>query len=89
MLCTPGEIQQVVTNLIGNALEALPKGGQLTVAVRPAHERNGREGVSVTIADSGYGIDRSVAGLTREGMRATHARPEDLSSAYAEPTNDR
>jgi signal transduction histidine kinase len=57
VLCMPGEIQQVFTNLINNALEALSQGGQLTVAVRRAHDRAGRDGVAVTIADSGYGMD--------------------------------
>jgi PAS domain S-box-containing protein len=60
VLCLPGEIQQVVTNLIGNALDALPKGGQLTVGVRPAHDREGREGVSVMVADSGHGMNRQI-----------------------------
>jgi signal transduction histidine kinase len=58
VLCLPGEIQQVLTNLIGNALDALSDRGRLIAAVRPAHDREGREGVSVTIADSGSGMDR-------------------------------
>ncbi len=57
-LCLPGEIQQVLTNLISNALDALPDHGRLIVAVRPAADRNGREGVSITVADTGEGISR-------------------------------
>jgi PAS domain S-box-containing protein len=56
VLCLPGEIQQVMTNLISNALDALPPNGRLTVAVRPAIDRDGRNGVSVTVADSGQGM---------------------------------
>jgi signal transduction histidine kinase/DNA-binding NarL/FixJ family response regulator len=59
VLCLPGEIQQVMTNLISNALDALPQNGRLIVAVRPATDRGGRKGVSVTVADSGQGIDRA------------------------------
>ncbi len=51
-VCLPGEIQQVMTNLIGNALDALPQKGRLIVAVRPATDRDGRKGVSVTVADT-------------------------------------
>jgi signal transduction histidine kinase len=57
ILCLPGEIQQVLTNLIGNALEAVTDRGRLAVCVRPAKDRNGRQGVAVTIADSGSGMD--------------------------------
>ncbi len=64
ILCLPGEIQQVLTNLIGNALDALSEKGRLTVAVHPAKDRLGQEGVSVTIADNGSGMDRA----TREQL---------------------
>jgi PAS domain S-box-containing protein len=60
VLCHAGEIQQVITNLIGNALDALSRHGRLIVAVRPARDRTSREGVALTIADSGCGIDSTV-----------------------------
>jgi signal transduction histidine kinase/DNA-binding response OmpR family regulator len=56
VLCLPGEIQQVLTNLISNALDALPDRGRLIVAVRPAHCG---KGVSVTVADTGEGMGPS------------------------------
>ncbi|MGO9940383.1 MAG: ATP-binding protein [Terracidiphilus sp.] len=56
VLCLPGEIQQVITNLISNALDALPANGRLIVGVRPATDRAGRNGVSVTVADGGHGM---------------------------------
>jgi len=58
VLCHPGEIQQVFTNLVSNALDALPEKGRLAVVVRPARDRSGREGVAVTVADSGTGMDQ-------------------------------
>ncbi|MGA8086023.1 MAG: ATP-binding protein [Terracidiphilus sp.] len=58
VLCHPGEIQQVFTNLVSNALDALPEKGRLALAVRPALDRSGREGVAVTVADSGSGMDK-------------------------------
>lgn len=58
VLCLPGEIQQVITNLIRNALDAVQPRGNITVAVRPAQDRRARQGVSVTVADNGSGMDR-------------------------------
>ncbi len=62
VLCQPGEIQQVFTNLVSNALDALPERGRLAVVVRPAHDHTGREGVAVTIADGGSGMDAQMFG---------------------------
>ncbi|HEX4284840.1 MAG TPA: ATP-binding protein, partial [Terracidiphilus sp.] len=59
VLCLPGELQQVFTNLISNALDALADRGRLIVAVRPATDRDGRTSVSVTVADTGEGMTRS------------------------------
>lgn len=58
VLCLAGELQQVLTNLISNALEALQNNGKIAVGVRPGTAAVDREGVIVTIADSGSGMDR-------------------------------
>jgi signal transduction histidine kinase len=58
VLCFAGEIQQVLTNLISNALEAMPEKGRMCVGVRRARDRAGRDGVAITIADNGTGMDR-------------------------------
>lgn len=58
----PGEIRQVFSNLMANAIEALPEGGQLTLHVvesRDWHDHE-RAGVRVTIADNGPGIPEEV-----------------------------
>jgi len=49
--CNPAELNQVFLNLLNNALQAMPAGGQLTL-------RSGQEGeqVFVEIEDSGDGI---------------------------------
>ena len=59
VLCLPGEIQQVLANLISNGLEALSENGRMVVAVRPARDRTGRRGVTVTVADNGYGMEQA------------------------------
>jgi signal transduction histidine kinase len=57
VLCLAGEIQQVFTNLISNAVEAVPEKARMYVAVRPGIDRSGRAGVLVTVADEGVGMD--------------------------------
>ena len=57
LICYPGEIRQVLANLIRNAIEALPKRGRLHIRVRPSTDwRTGTPGVRVTIADTGHGM---------------------------------
>jgi signal transduction histidine kinase/CheY-like chemotaxis protein len=60
VLYHPGEFRQVITNLIGNALDALPRNGRLVVGVQPSSDPAGRHGVAVTIADNGSGMDRAM-----------------------------
>jgi len=52
-----GELSQVFTNLIGNAIDALPQGGCIRVCVRCAAKD---DGASVTVADSGPGIPQDL-----------------------------
>ncbi len=48
----PAQLQEVVANLVDNAIEAMPSGGKLIVRTRP-----GPEGmVTMTVTDTGVGI---------------------------------
>jgi signal transduction histidine kinase len=60
VLYHPGEFRQVITNLIGNALDALSRHGRLVVAVRSTKDSAGSPGVAVTVADNGSGMDREM-----------------------------
>lgn len=53
-----GEIRQVLSNLIVNAVESMEKGGRLRLKVRPSHERENANatGVRIIVADTGSGI---------------------------------
>ncbi len=53
----PGEMRQVFTNLIGNALEAVGEKGKLSVRVCAGRDwQTGRKGIRVLVADNGPGI---------------------------------
>jgi PAS domain S-box-containing protein len=59
-LCIGGEIRQVLNNLIGNAIDALPaEGGSILIRSRDATDRSsGRHGVVLTLGDTGVGMSR-------------------------------
>ena len=53
-----GELRQLIVNLLGNALDAMSRGGTLKIRITSTREqRNGaRAGIRLTIADTGSGI---------------------------------
>lgn len=72
MLCYPGEIRQVLTNLIGNAFDATRKGGKILVRERLAsHPRTSQEGIRITVADSGTGMTPEVKSHLFEAFHST------------------
>jgi PAS domain S-box-containing protein len=59
--CMPNEAQQIFANLISNSIDAMPRGGRLSLRLRPSHHwryRNVR-GMRVTFSDCGVGMDRT------------------------------
>lgn len=62
VLCFEGEIRQVVSNLIGNAVDAMsPRGGRLLLRSREStHWPTGRRGITLTIADTGTGVSPQI-----------------------------
>ena len=59
LLAFEGELRQVFTNFVGNALDASRNGGRMTLREREATDwRTGRKGVRVTVADCGHGMSK-------------------------------
>jgi signal transduction histidine kinase len=71
--CFEGEIRQVLSNLVSNAVDALhPEGGRLLLRSREGTDwRTGRRGIVISVADTGKGIPGSVQGRMFEPFYTT------------------
>jgi PAS domain S-box-containing protein len=57
LVCYAGEIRQVLSNLVGNAIDAMGQGGKLCLRVRAGRDWKRRVScVRVTVADTGHGM---------------------------------
>jgi signal transduction histidine kinase len=59
VLMNRSELQQVLINLIVNAIHAMPDGGTLTLRSFDA-ERDGNPGIAIEVADTGIGMREDV-----------------------------
>ena len=59
--CMPSEMHQVFTNLVSNAIDAMPQGGRLVVSLHSSRDwQDGQtRGMRVTFADTGMGMSRA------------------------------
>ncbi len=56
VICNKNELQQVVINLLVNAIQAMPDGGVLSIAAEDWDEADMPVGIRLTVADTGPGI---------------------------------
>jgi PAS domain S-box-containing protein len=60
ILAVKSEIRQLIANLLGNSIDAVPRSGSITLRVQAAARSNDKRGVRLTIADTGPGIPESI-----------------------------
>jgi PAS domain S-box-containing protein len=61
VLVKPGEIRQVLANILSNSLDAVEHGGQIRIRISAAEQRaGGVPSVLITVADSGPGIPHAI-----------------------------
>ena len=66
VVANSGELRQVISNLISNAVDAMPDGGHLVLRVSATPSA-----VRVTVADNGVGIERAVSKRIFEPFHTT------------------
>ncbi|QRZ15057.1 cache domain-containing protein [Paracoccus methylovorus] len=53
------ELQQILVNLAVNAIQAMPHGGTIFLSCKDARSEDGRDGVALTLRDTGTGMDKA------------------------------
>ncbi len=60
VLASPGELRQVIANIVGNAIDAMRHGGRLRIRTSVQRSGGAEDRVRLTIADTGSGIPASL-----------------------------
>src|SRR5439155_7352824 len=89
----PMRLEQALTEIISNALDAMSDGGRLEIAARSDNDAGGADGVLLEFADSGPGIPAEILPSVCEPFFTT--RPEGtglglaIANRYVEETGGR
>src|SRR3989440_245696 len=79
----PMRLEQALTEIVSNALDAMPDGGRLEIATRPEGGEVGANGVVVEIGDSGGGIPPEILPTVCEPFFTTRPEGTGLGLAIA------
>src|SRR6266700_6460168 len=77
----PMRLEQALTEIFSNALDAMPDGGRLEIQARPEGAESGAAGVALEITDSGRGIPAEILANVCEPFFTT--RPEGTGLGLA------
>jgi len=81
----PMRLEQALTELVSNALDAMPEGGRLAIAARPERGEAVSDGggITIEIADSGCGIPAELLATVCEPFVTTRPEGTGLGLAIA------
>jgi len=79
LVVDPGQIRQVVGNLVTNALQAMPDGGRLTMRIR----RNGNAAL-IDVSDTGHGMSPETVAKIFQPLFTTKAKGIGLGLSVCE-----
>jgi len=75
----PDRLQQVLINLVDNAIKFTPPGGTVTLSAAECANNGGARQIKISVADSGMGIpENDLPRLTERFYRVDKARSRDL-----------
>ena len=75
------EIREVVWNLVINAVQSMPEGGELSVETRKIYDGANGESLEMQVSDTGYGIDEKCLDRIFEPFFTTKERGTGLGLA--------
>ena len=75
----PDRLQQLLINLVDNAIKYTPSGGTVTLSAGECQSDGGARQIEISVADSGVGIpEKDLPRLTERFYRVDKARSRDL-----------
>jgi len=76
LLSNPAELREALINLVFNAVDALPKGGNITLVTRSIPDENGDSGrqIQVEVRDNGVGMNEKTRQCCLEPFFSTKAQ---------------
>jgi len=80
----PGQIEQVILNVVVNARDAMPSGGRLSIETKNSGDGKDGDGITIAITDSGIGMEPQVLSRVFEPFFTTkeHGTGLGLATSY-------